>query len=242
MHGLVQTKSDIDGGAAAFPETGGGAALDRLRAFLGEVPLDGRLPPERDLAVTLGVSRAELRKALSALERDGVLWRHVGKGTFLGSRPIDTVADVAAMTRRTNPSEVMQARLSLEPEIVRLAALNATAADVAEMRNCIARTHQAETWRQYEAWDNRLHRTIGEAAQNGLLLGLLDTLNAVRRAVTWGRLRQEPLRPSPDHHSFAEHDEIVQAIADRDPARAAAAMRAHLRSVGRNLLSGVDED
>jgi len=183
---LVQTKSDIDGGAAAFPESGGGAALDRLRAFLGEVPLDGRLPPERDLAVTLGVSRAELRKALSALERDGVLWRHVGKGTFLGSRPIDTVADVAAMTRRTNPSEVMQARLALEPEIVRLAALNATAADVAEMRNCIARTHQAETWRQYEAWDNRLHRTIGEAAQNGLLLGLLDTLNAVRRAVTSG--------------------------------------------------------
>ena len=242
MQELVRTDSIVDDRPAARAAPAGGPALDRLRAFLGEVPLDGRLPPERELAVALGVSRAELRKALAALERDGVLWRHVGKGTFLGSRPIDTVADVAAMTRRTNPAEVMQARLALEPEIVRLAALNATAADVAEMRGCIARTRQAETWRQYEAWDNRLHRTIGEAAQNGLLLGLLDTLNAVRRAVTWGRLRQEPLRPSPTHHSFAEHDEIVQAIADRDPARAAAAMRTHLRSVGRNLLSGVEED
>mgnify|MGYP002403685313 CR=1 FL=1 len=214
-----------------------GDVLARLRAFLGNVPLDGRLPPERELAVTLGVSRAELRKALAQLESEGVLWRHVGKGTFLGSRPIDTVADVAAMTRRTNPAEVMQARLVLEPEIARLAALHATPADIAGMRTCIARTRQAETWRQYELWDNRLHRTIGEAAQNSLLLGLLDTLNAVRRAVTWGRMRRDPVRPAPKHHSFEEHDALVDAIAERDAARAASVMRSHLRSVERNLLA-----
>lgn len=214
-----------------------GDALTRLRNFLGGVPLDGRLPPERELAGILGVSRAELRKALALLEGEGVLWRHVGKGTFLGSRPIDTVADVAAMTRRTNPAEVMQARLVLEPEIARLAALHATPADIAEMRNCVSRTRQAETWRQYEAWDNRLHRAVGEAAQNGLLLGLLDTLNAVRRAVTWGRMRRDPLRPGPGHHSFAEHDALVDAIAERDAAGAAAVMRGHLRSVERNLLA-----
>lgn len=239
MMELVQTDSLIDDGAAAVA---GVPVVDRLRAYLGDVPLDGRLPPERELAATLAVSRAELRKALALLEAEGVLWRHVGKGTFLGSRPIDTVADVAAMTRRTNPAEVMQARLVLEPEIARLAALHATSADIAEMRNCLARTHQAETWRQYEAWDNRLHRAIGEAAQNGLLLGLLDTLNAVRRAVTWGRLRRDPLKPSPSHHSFEEHEALVAAIEERDPGRAAAAMRTHLRSVERNLLSRLGAD
>jgi GntR family transcriptional regulator, transcriptional repressor for pyruvate dehydrogenase complex len=93
------------------------------------------------------------------------------------------------------------------------------------------KAQQAPTWRQYEQWDNKLHRTIGEASQNSLLLGLLDTLNAVRRAVTWGRLRDTPLRPPADHHSFAEHERIVQAIADRDPTAAAEAMRKHLRSV-----------
>src|SRR5918993_637939 len=81
------------------------------------------------------------------------------------------------------------------------------------------------TRRQYEAWDNRLHRVIGEAAQNVLLLALLDTLNAVRRTVTWGRLRANRERPAPDHHSFGEHEAIVAAIEDRDRARAREAMR-----------------
>jgi DNA-binding FadR family transcriptional regulator len=224
------------------PDVGAAAAATadaRLRDFLAgaAISADGRLPPERDLAGRLGVSRAELRKALADLEAEGIIWRHVGKGTFVGARPVDTVADVAAMTRRTNPSEVMQARLTIEPEMARLAALHATSGDIAELHACIARSRQAETWRQYEAWDNRFHRAVGEATGNALLLGLLDTLTAVRRAVTWGRLRYNPVKPDPAHHSFEEHEAIVAAIADRDATAAAAAMRTHIRSVERNLLA-----
>ncbi len=213
-------------------------ALTQLRGYMAQPgrALDSRLPPERDLAKLLGISRAELRKALAVLEAEGQLWRHVGKGTFIGSRPIDSFADIAAITRRTNPSEVMRTRLLIEPEVARLAALNATSAQVAEMRSCMKRSREASNWRQYESWDNRLHRVIAEAAQNNLLLALLDTLNAVRRAVAWGRLRANPLRPDPDHHSFAEHEAMVDAIAERDMERAAECMRRHLESVERNLL------
>ena len=66
---------------------------------------------------------------------------------------------------------------------------------------------------------------------------LLDTMNAVRRTVTWGRLRANRERPAPDHHSFAEHDAIVDAIEDRDRNRARDAMRAHLLNVERKLLA-----
>jgi len=227
---------------AVFTEDGG--ALTQLRAYLAqmELPPDSRLPPERDLALTLGVSRAELRKALSTLESEGQLWRHVGKGTFIGSRPIDTLADIAAITRRTNPTEVMRTRLLLEPEVTRAAALMATSGQIAEMRICLAKMRSAQTWRQYEAWDNRLHRVVAESSQNSLLLALLDTLNAVRRAVVWGRLRANKVKPDPDHHSFAEHEAIVAAIEDRDMDRAAGAMRRHLQSVERKLMtSGSDE-
>ena len=215
-----------------------GTALTRLRAYLAqiEMPLDSRLPPERELAETLGVTRAGLRKALSVLEADNQIWRHVGKGTFIGSRPIETMADVAAITRRTNPTEVMRTRLLLEPEVARMAALNATSSHIAEMRTCMQRTRAAQSWRQYEAWDNRLHRVIADSTQNSLLLALLDTLNAVRRAVVWGRLRVDKVKPSPNHHSFDDHEAIVAAIEDRDLNRAAAAMRAHLENVERNLL------
>jgi DNA-binding FadR family transcriptional regulator len=213
-------------------------ALSRLRAYLAqiEMPLDSRLPPERELAESLGVTRAGLRKALAVLEGENQIWRHVGKGTFIGSRPIENMADVAAITRRTNPAEVMRTRLVLEPEVARMAALNATSAHIAEMRMCMQRTRAAQTWRQYEAWDNRLHRVVAESTQNSLLLALLDTLNAVRRAVVWGRLRVDKVKPAANHHSFDDHEAIVAAIEDRDMNRAAAAMRAHLENVERNLL------
>ena len=225
--------------ADAYPEK---SIVTQLRAYLAQadLPQDGRIPPERDLAVALGVSRTELRKALDVLESEGQLWRHVGKGTFMGSRPLDTFADIAALARRSNPAEVMRARLVIEPEIARAAAFTATPAAISEMRLCLARSRQAETWRQYEGWDARLHRTIAEATQNSLLLGLFDTLNAVRRAVTWGRLRTAPVRPLPSHHSFTEHDAIVDAIEHRDMTGAAAAMRTHLRSVERKLLDKQD--
>ncbi|MEJ1156898.1 FadR/GntR family transcriptional regulator [Prosthecomicrobium sp. N25] len=219
-------------------EIGGIGVVMQLRAYLAQaaLPANGRLPPERDLASELGVSRAELRKALAALEAEGKLWRHVGKGTFLGNRPLDATTDVAGLVQRTNPAEVVKARLALEPEIARIAAVSATPGQIAQMRECLARAREAETWRQYEMWDNQFHRTIGEATQNTLLLGLLDTLSAVRRAVSWGRLRGERPRPPPDHHSFAEHEAVVAAIEDRDMNGAAASMRLHLLAVERNLL------
>ncbi|MBL8710071.1 MAG: FadR family transcriptional regulator [Rhodospirillaceae bacterium] len=219
------------------------SALGQLRTYLAQLalPLDSRLPPERDLCRALGVSRAELRKALAVLETEGQLWRHVGKGTFIGSRPIDTLADITAITRRTNPAEVMRTRLLLEPEVARLAALMATSGQIAEMHSCISRMRQAQTWRQYEAWDNRLHRLIGEATRNSLMLALLDTLTAVRRAVVWGRQRASKVKPDADHHSFVEHDAIVAAIEDRDTDRAAQAMRRHLESVERKLMERQDD-
>ncbi|HEX6101897.1 MAG TPA: FadR/GntR family transcriptional regulator [Alphaproteobacteria bacterium] len=219
-------------------EGAGIETVARLRAYIegSQLTVDSRLPPERELSRALGVSRAGLRQALAVLEAEGQIWRHVGKGTFIGTRPIATVSDIDAMVRRTNPAEVMRTRLLIEPEVARMAALNATPAQIAEMRACMARSRAAATWRQYESWDNRLHRTIAEATQNALLVSLLDTLGAVRRAVAWGRLRVNKVKPEPDHHSFAEHEKIVAAIAERDRERAAEAMRRHLETVERKLL------
>jgi DNA-binding FadR family transcriptional regulator len=217
---------------------GGHAALVQLQAYLTrtELPDDGRLPPERELCESLGVSRGDLRKALAALERDGRIWRHVGKGTFVGSRPTGETVAVPEIAARCSPSEVMRARLILEPELAREAALHATLDDIAAMRRSLVQTRHAASWRHYENLDNLLHRQIAQSSGNTLLLGMFDVLNAVRRAVVWGRLRAEATRPPADHHSFADHDRIVDAIADRDLAGAAAAMRNHLQQVERRLI------
>lgn len=216
------------------------AALTQLRAFVAQREMESntRLPSERELCESLGVSRGELRKALAILESEGQVWRHVGKGTFIGQRPLENIGDVTALTSQTNPTEVMRARLLIEPAICREAALNATAGDIAEMRFCLVRGREAQTWRQYENWDNRFHRAVVQAAHNNLLTGLFDTLNAVRRAVVWGRLRPNTSAPDASHHSFTEHDAIVSAIERRDMEKAGAAMQSHLESVERKLRMG----
>lgn len=222
------------GGAEGAPKQ---ASLVQLRAWLTrqDLPSGTRLPPERELSEILGVSRGELRKALAELEAEGQLWRHVGKGTFVGSRRME-VMSLADIDRMTNPSEVMRTRLLIEPVIAREAALNATPLHVEALEACIARTHAATSWRQYETSDNELHRLVAVATNNRLLLALFDALNAVRRAVVWGMLRTGDQKPPPDHHSFREHDMIVAAIARRDLEGASRAMYLHLRAVQQKLI------
>lgn len=232
------TKEQAEPDAAEVAGDRGQSALTQLRAYLVQdsPPPGTRLPPERELCEILGVPRGDLRKALAVLEARGELWRHVGKGTFVGARPVAEVFSVGAIAAQTNPAAVMRARLVLEPELAREAALNANGGDMEALLLCLTGARAAETWRQYETWDNRLHRTIAEAAHNALLLAVFDTVNAVRRTVVWGRLRDDEPRPPADHHSFADHDAIVAAILDRNLGLAAEGMRLHLQNVQARLL------
>ncbi len=214
------------------------SALTQLKAWLAQpdVSSDNRLPPERELCDLLGVSRGELRKSLATLERDGELWRQVGKGTFVGARPAEKFLSVAAIAAGSNPVEVMQARLLIEPMLAREAAINATGAHLKEMRRYVRIQREVTTWRQYENADNQLHRIVAEATRNTILIAMFDQLNAVRRAVVWGRLREKPNQPPADHHSFEQHEAIVGAISERDEESACQAMLEHLTTVQCHLL------
>ena len=112
----------------------------------------------------------------------------------------------------------------------------AVSQDFDAMAACLDSSRRAETWREYEKWDNRLHEVIASAAHNPVVDAVYETINAVRRAVVWGRLRAAPVRPPADHHSFADHERIVEAIRERDTAQASRAMRRHLASVQDHLL------
>lgn len=213
------------------------ATLVQLRAWLArsDLPPNTRLPPERELSEILGVSRASLRKALAELESEGQLWRHVGKGTFTGTRVVEAI-NLAEIAHQTNPAEVMRARLLLEPLIAREAAIHSRPTGIEALKACAERSRAASTWRQYETADNDLHRTIALATGNRMVLAIFDVLNAVRRTVVWGHMRPNIDQPPADHHSFSAHDRIIAAIEMRDREGASAAMRDHLKNVERVLL------
>jgi DNA-binding FadR family transcriptional regulator len=205
---------------------------ERLRRFVNDSGYENnaRLPPERELCQAFGVTRGELRKALAELESDGLIWRHVGRGTFVGSRPVLNLDDLEYLEKLARPIKVIEARLAIEPELARLSAVHGAKADFDEIRASARKCQEAGDWRTYEAWDDNFHLAIAKATHNKVLIHLFDMLNVVRRSIVWGQLRSTTLPPR-THPSFAEHAAIIAAISSRDAAGAAARMREHLTSV-----------
>ena len=204
----------------------------------GATPGD-RLPPERKLCERLGISRGELRKAMMALEADGLVERHVGRGTFLRSGSPLEKSDapfVMRLSEITSPHAAMMARLSLEPELAGHAAIHAAPRHLTQARRLCESMRAAETWTEYEKHDTRLHELIAVASGNPLLAELHRIVNAVRVSVVWSNLELPQGGPPADYHSFDEHDDIVDALERRDRAAAHAAMRNHLKSVRATLL------
>ncbi|MBF9058598.1 FCD domain-containing protein [Rhodobacterales bacterium HKCCSP123] len=194
-----------------------------------------RLPPERELCEALGTTRSKLRRALAELEAQGLIWRHVGRGTFVGSRPVLNLKDLTFLRDQIKPVQVVTVRFTIEPELCWLAAQHATKSDHDQMRLCAARCRNAEDWRTYEAWDYNLHHAIARATHNKLFLYFFETLNSVRRAVVWGQPRATK-KPAANYSSFIEHDAIVASIVQADAEGAAQGMVAHLKSVYSRVL------
>jgi DNA-binding FadR family transcriptional regulator len=197
----------------------------RLRKFLQQHRLSehARLPSERALAETLGVTRNRLRGVLRRMAAEGEIWRHVGKGTYIGNRPVEST-DNGGMVL-TSPREVIDARLLFEPLLARLAAFNATSADHREMQLCLDKMAVTPGWPVWASWDGRLHRAIAKASGNALLLALFDTLQMYRNREVF-RTLDRPFQGI--DMASRDHAAVVKAIRERDPVRAEAAMRKHI--------------
>jgi DNA-binding FadR family transcriptional regulator len=223
---------------AALHEVSDAAAVSQLRAFIMErgFAAGDRLPPERRLGPELGLRRASLRKALEVLVAEGILWRHVGKGTFMADREEGaSIGGLQSLARDISPADAMRARAAFEPAVAREAALHASAAEISHLKLLAERSRRCVSWREYEVLDADFHRAVAEAAASPTLLALFDQLNMIRRMVSFGKAKRVGTRPPETHPSFDEHDDILEAIASRDPEAADAAMRRHLLSVAGRL-------
>jgi len=218
-------------------------AVDRLQALLndGRYPSRTRLPPERELMSDLGVSRRALRQGLEVLEAEGRLWRHVGKGTFVGPRPPERELGMSLVTARTSPADLIDLAIWLEPTLARVAATRASRIDIDNLRYVLGRSEGARDPQTWDIWDTRLHRGIAEASHNALAVAVFDSLNAVRDEGAWKRIREDPTTQERFEELSRHHRQIIEAIADHHPAEAEAAMRRHLRSVQHALLLDSEE-
>ncbi|MBW8840622.1 MAG: FadR family transcriptional regulator [Sphingomonadales bacterium] len=210
--------------------------LARLRTFLDETAQRGqeRLPPEPRLSEVLGVSRGRLRTLLKKLEDEGAIWRHVGKGTFVGPRQM---VDGPVLSMAFSVDDILHARTVFEPQLAAEAAVHATVEDIDQMEACLDEMKAAGSLLQWKRLDERLHRLIAQATHNVLLLTLYDTLRAQMKFTLDRRIEQVfGAEPGPKDDTDSEHRKIIDAIGDHDPVAAETSMRQHLRSVRGKLF------
>jgi len=196
----------------------------------GELRPGNRLPPERDLAKLLGVSRPTLRAGIRSLAAVGVLQSRQGAGTFvvgadgppsLDSSPLRLMAALHGFTT----AEMFEARQSLEMAIAGLAAERATGDQMAsmaeELAGMFASIGEPE---QYLVHDMRFHQTIAAASGNRILTALMNMVATILFDV-----RRKTVNRAHDLKESAQmHRQIYRAIRERNPEAARNAMRDHL--------------
>jgi GntR family transcriptional repressor for pyruvate dehydrogenase complex len=206
--------------------------ISQLREMIhrGELRPGDRLPPERDLARLLGVSRPTLRAGIRSLAAVGVLHSRQGAGTFvvkadgppsLDSSPLRLMASLHGFTS----GEMFEARMSLEMSVAGLAAERATGDQLASMAEEVAGMFASlDDPEQFLIHDVRFHQMIAAASGNRILTSLMNMV-----ATILFDTRIKTVKRATDLKESAEmHRQVYRAIRERNPEAASEAMHAHL--------------
>ncbi len=193
--------------------------IDQMRDAIagGEWPVGQRIPPEPELVTALGVGRNTVREAVRALSHAGLLEVRQGDGTF-----VRATSELSGAVRRMCGSElrdVLQVRRTLEVEGARLAATQRTDEELRRLESLLAERDAAlaeKDWELLVERDAAFHLLLVQSSHNTLLAELYQGLTeAVRASIT--------ATVEADHeHDQVSHTGLLDAVRDRDPARAAA--------------------
>lgn len=202
------------------------SAANSIRAEIsaGRWPVGSRIPIEPQLALLLGVSRGTVREAVKTLVSRGLLEVRQGSGTYVRSG-FDPSANLQKM-RRASLRDQFEVRRALEVEAARLAAVRHTAKDLRNLKALLEQRgspEAADGGAGFIQRDLDFHLAIVDVSGN---LALAETCRFITGYIkdTIGSSIGTSL-PEPDQ---AAHESIVEAIASRDPDRAAEAVRAFM--------------
>lgn len=208
----------------------------------GKLKPGQRLPPERDLAEELGVSRTSIREALRSLEMMGYLESRVGVGggTFIKEVTLRNALSPFSQALLQNQDfivELLEVRLFLETEVARLAAIHRSAEQIAEMERAVQQ--MSEEIARGETGlngDNRFHHVLADAANNRVLKEFVrmcgDLLEVEREdhLQNWHGASQ---------HALSQHQAILSAVQSGDEESAQKIMRTHIVDISDKIKSNI---
>ena len=204
----------------------------------GDFSSGDRLPPERELALTLGVSRPSLREALIALEIGGQVEIKMGSGVYVLD---DTAQGEGAIgSFGDSPSELMQARAVIEGSVIALATTRMTAATLDRLRRTIERMRRlVKAGKSPMEADRQFHMIIAECAGNSVLSRFVEQLFDSRHAPIAAAIRGHTESAETWSAAVREHENVLKALQSGDPLAAQTMMRAHLIASEERWIGGV---
>ena len=227
--------------------------MRRITDLIKEQKLEfgDRLPPERDLAVALSVSRASVRQAITALAARGIITMRHGDGNYItdincgtagDNYPLELFGHILAGTQ-INPDEILEVRIMLECEAARLCALRAENDHLVTLQNLLERNRIRNGKKDSLSKMNKdLHSAIASGASNNALLRIMDVLWDIMGSNMWPFLKKESSdRKRQIELHLDQHERIVEAICARDEKRAYDEMYDHLVTIEREIDTIVNE-
>ncbi len=208
-------------------------AMQHIKALVASERMGpgDRLPTERELVEKLAISRSSVREALRMLEIMGIVEVKPGRGAFIKDPGGDLAVPLASWItlNRATLLKYFEVRMVLEPGCAALAARNATADDIAQLKSRLAEFAASQACGDIvgciEA-DMGFHALIGSATGNNILRELIDNIGGMLLDSWKAALRDE----NRARQSVREHREICEAIAARDEAAARRFMERHLEN------------
>lgn len=210
----------------------------------GKYNIGEKLPPERNIAEQLAVSRAVVREAIIMLELENLVEVRKGSGVYIINTPNQTQYVETGMIDDSGPFEMLQARQLLESNIAEFAAMQVTPGDIARMREALdlELKELASGQSEYKG-DEQFHLCIAEATQNTVLVDMLKH-SWVRRESSpmWQKLHSRILDQDYRQEWIEDHKRILSAMMRKDPVAAKSGMWQHLENVKQQLLKLSDID
>lgn len=196
----------------------------------GAFQVGDRLPPERELAVLLGVSRPSVREGLIALDVQGNVEIRGGSGVYVCPQPEPRAAK-ATPELGESPRELMQARSAVESAVVILACAHGTKEQLKQLRTIVTRMRtETERNRVPLDLDRRFHITLAEMGGNSVMARIIAELFDERHSPISAKLSSKYESPRTWKAALREHESILRALEARDPIAAQAAMLSHLHA------------
>ena len=201
----------------------------------GSFKIGDKLPAERELCEQFGVSRAPIRQALSALEMNGIIYSRQGEGVYVKSNQIAPErSETAIFFNSISPEDIVEARMHIEPLIVKFAAQRATDEDIEDLHSTIQQMEKETKNGVYvPETDEKLHTGIAKASHNELFINIMAAIiNAMKQQEMWKFIRDRTVtRPDYRDVNFKEHLLLISAIADHNENEAVQIMTNHMNNL-----------